>query len=128
MNQTVPAARAAAGGLAYRGEIDGLRAVAELAAGAEVPPSALMRFCQIMGFSGYSEMQKLFREALRRWTERSKTRLDDIILQTFEQPIYWIVLAGGVSGSLDLLAMPGVEDLDLPLPHHLELARAADLA
>ncbi len=37
--------------------------VAELAAGADVPPSALMRFCQIMGFSGFSEMQKLFREA-----------------------------------------------------------------
>ncbi|MDP2739184.1 MAG: RpiR family transcriptional regulator, partial [Pseudorhodobacter sp.] len=30
--------------------------VAELAAVAEVPPSALMRFCQIMGFSGFSEM------------------------------------------------------------------------
>jgi hypothetical protein len=29
--------------------------------------------------------------------------------------------------AVDLLAMPGVEDLDLPLPHHLELARAADL-
>ena len=28
--------------------------VAELAAGAEVPPSALMRFCQIMGCSGCS--------------------------------------------------------------------------
>ena len=27
----------------------------------------------------------------------------------------------------DLLAMPDVEDLDLPLPHHRELARAADL-
>jgi hypothetical protein len=27
----------------------------------------------------------------------------------------------------DLLAMPGVEDLDLPLPHHLEVAQAADL-
>jgi DNA-binding MurR/RpiR family transcriptional regulator len=37
--------------------------VAELAAGAEVPPSALMRFCQIMGFSGFSEMQRMFREA-----------------------------------------------------------------
>ncbi|MBC2835374.1 MurR/RpiR family transcriptional regulator [Paragemmobacter straminiformis] len=37
--------------------------VAELASGADVPPSALMRFCQIMGFSGFSEMQKLFREA-----------------------------------------------------------------
>lgn len=37
--------------------------VAELAAGADVPPSALMRFCQIMGYSGFSEMQRLFREA-----------------------------------------------------------------
>lgn len=37
--------------------------VAELAAGADVPPSALMRFCQILGFSGFSEMQKLFRDA-----------------------------------------------------------------
>ena len=37
--------------------------VAELAAGADVPPSALMRFCQIMGFSGFSGMQKLFRDA-----------------------------------------------------------------
>ena len=37
--------------------------VADLATGADVPPSALMRFCQIMGFSGYSEMQKLFRDA-----------------------------------------------------------------
>ncbi|MBL8584142.1 MAG: MurR/RpiR family transcriptional regulator [Rhizobiaceae bacterium] len=36
--------------------------VAELAAGAQVPPSAFMRFCQEMGFSGFSEMQKLFRE------------------------------------------------------------------
>lgn len=37
--------------------------VADMAAGAGVPPSALMRFCQIMGFSGFSEMQRLFREA-----------------------------------------------------------------
>ncbi len=37
--------------------------VADLAAGADVPPSALMRFCQFMGFSGFSEMQRLFREA-----------------------------------------------------------------
>ncbi len=37
--------------------------VAELSAGADVPPSALMRFCQMLGFSGFSEMQKLFRDA-----------------------------------------------------------------
>ena len=37
--------------------------VADLSAGADVPPSALIRFCQLMGFSGFSEMQRLFREA-----------------------------------------------------------------
>lgn len=37
--------------------------VAELASGADVPPSALMRFCQIIGFAGFSDMQRLFREA-----------------------------------------------------------------
>jgi DNA-binding MurR/RpiR family transcriptional regulator len=37
--------------------------VAEMAEGAGVQPSAFMRFCQIMGFSGFSEMQKLFRES-----------------------------------------------------------------
>jgi DNA-binding MurR/RpiR family transcriptional regulator len=36
--------------------------VADLSAAADVPPSALMRFCQLMGFSGFSEMQRLFRD------------------------------------------------------------------
>lgn len=36
--------------------------VAELAGGAGVPPSALMRFCQLLGFTGFSEMQRLFRD------------------------------------------------------------------
>ncbi|MGV1871663.1 MurR/RpiR family transcriptional regulator [Agrobacterium rosae] len=36
--------------------------VAELAEGAGVQPSAIMRFSQIMGFSGFSDMQRLFRE------------------------------------------------------------------
>ncbi len=34
--------------------------VAEMAEGAGVQSSAFMRFCQILGFSGFSEMQKLF--------------------------------------------------------------------
>jgi DNA-binding MurR/RpiR family transcriptional regulator len=37
--------------------------VAELAAGAGVPPSAMMRFAQAMGFSGYSDLQRVFRAA-----------------------------------------------------------------
>lgn len=44
--------------------------VAELAAAAGVQPSAFVRFCQILGFSGFSEMQKLFREAFApRWPD-----------------------------------------------------------
>ena len=52
--------------------------VAELAAGAEVPPSALMRFCQILGFSGFSEMQRLFREAYNPGWPDYATRLKNL--------------------------------------------------
>lgn len=37
--------------------------VAEMAEGAGVQSSAFMRFCQLLGFSGFSEMQRLFRES-----------------------------------------------------------------
>lgn len=52
--------------------------VAELAAGADVPPSALMRFCQIMGFSGFSGMQKLFRDAYAPGWPDYSTRLANL--------------------------------------------------
>jgi DNA-binding MurR/RpiR family transcriptional regulator len=52
--------------------------VAELAAGADVPPSALMRFCQILGYSGFSEMQKLFREAYSPGWPDYSTRLKNL--------------------------------------------------
>jgi DNA-binding MurR/RpiR family transcriptional regulator len=52
--------------------------VAELASGAEVPPSALMRFCQILGFSGFSEMQRLFREAYSPGWPDYATRLKNL--------------------------------------------------
>lgn len=38
--------------------------VAEIAQGAGVSPSAVMRFAQAMGFSGYAELQRMFRAAL----------------------------------------------------------------
>lgn len=37
--------------------------VAEMAKAAGVQSSAFMRFCQILGFSGFSEMQRLFRNS-----------------------------------------------------------------
>lgn len=52
--------------------------VAELAAGADVPPSALIRFCQILGFSGFSEMQRLFRGAYAPGWPDYETRLQDL--------------------------------------------------
>lgn len=52
--------------------------VAELATGADVPPSALMRFCQMLGFSGFSEMQKLFREAYAPGWPDYSTRLKNL--------------------------------------------------
>lgn len=52
--------------------------VAELASGADVPPSALMRFCQIMGFSGFSQMQRLFRGAFAPGWPDYATRLRNL--------------------------------------------------
>lgn len=55
-----------------------LSTVAQVAQAAGVPPSAMMRFCQIMGFSGYAEMQRLFREALSRAVPDYATRLANL--------------------------------------------------
>ena len=49
--------------LAARSDRIAVSTVAALAAGAGVPPSALMRFCQVLGFAGFSDMQRLFRDA-----------------------------------------------------------------
>ncbi|GHC55144.1 MurR/RpiR family transcriptional regulator [Neogemmobacter tilapiae] len=52
--------------------------VAELATGAGVQPSAFMRFCQLMGFQGFSDMQRMFRENYGpRWPDYS-TRLENL--------------------------------------------------
>jgi DNA-binding MurR/RpiR family transcriptional regulator len=55
-----------------------LSTVAQVAQRAGVPPSAMMRFCQIMGFSGYAEMQRLFRLALSRAAPDYATRLANL--------------------------------------------------
>ncbi len=52
--------------------------VAELAQGAGVPPSAVMRFCQLLGFSGFSEMQKLFRDSFAPARPDYATRLRNL--------------------------------------------------
>ncbi|MEN3150134.1 MurR/RpiR family transcriptional regulator [Neorhizobium sp. IRAMC:178] len=52
--------------------------VAEMAEGAGVQPSAFMRFCRILGFSGFSEMQRLFRESYAGGWPDYSTRLSHL--------------------------------------------------
>ncbi|MFC6489165.1 MurR/RpiR family transcriptional regulator [Nitratireductor sp. GCM10026969] len=52
--------------------------VAEIAEAAGVKPSACMRFCQVLGFSGFSQMQRLFRDAYaQNWPDYA-TRLEKL--------------------------------------------------
>ncbi|MBB4004549.1 MurR/RpiR family transcriptional regulator [Aurantimonas endophytica] len=55
-----------------------LSTVGELAKAAGVQPSAMMRFCQIMGFSGFSQMQRLFREGYAQVWPDYGTRLRNL--------------------------------------------------
>ncbi len=52
--------------------------VADMAAAADVAPSAFMRFCQALGFSGYSEMQALFRAEYTQSRPVYAERLSDL--------------------------------------------------
>ncbi len=52
--------------------------VADIAAGADVPPSAVIRFCQLLGFTGYSDMQRLFRDAYSPAWPNYATRLENL--------------------------------------------------
>ncbi|MFN0113290.1 MAG: MurR/RpiR family transcriptional regulator [Paracoccaceae bacterium] len=52
--------------------------VAEIAQGAGVPPSAVMRFCQLLGFAGYSGMQRLFRDSFAPVRPDYATRLRNL--------------------------------------------------
>lgn len=63
-----------------------LSTVAQIAQGAGVPPSAVMRFCQLLGFSGYAEMQRLFREALSTAPPDYATRLANLKAGGADQP------------------------------------------
>ncbi len=92
--------------------------VAEMAEGAGVQPSAFMRFCQIMGFSGFSEMQRLFRETfVGGWPDYS-TRLQHLREKAEGSPS--ALLAEFVeAGRASLESLLKTVD-----PHHLEEAVA----
>ena len=49
----------------HRGEL-GIQSIQQVAENCQVQPSAIVRFAKHFGFSGYSELQKLFRDGLAR--------------------------------------------------------------
>ncbi len=96
--------------------------VAELAAGAQVQASAFMRFCQVIGFSGFSEMQKLFRaDYSQRWPNYA-TRLERLRSREGEGAQLLLDFVDAGHKSLSLLA----ESIDFAtLTRAVELLRDA---
>ena len=89
----------------------GLEGIQQLAAHCQVQPSAVVRFAKHFGFSGFSEMQAIFREGLTRQLAPSRnyrSRIRDIIdsgagsLSSVE--IAREFLAGSVAGMHELEA------------------------
>ena len=88
--------------------------VAELAALADVQPSAIMRFCQEFGFSGFSQMQRLFREAYsRKWPDYA-TRLRDLRATGEQRPTVLLAefVEAGRSSLENLMATVDPETLE----------------
>ena len=55
----------------HRGQL-GIQSIQQVAENCQVQPSAIVRFAKHFGFSGFSELQKLFREGLARQISPSR--------------------------------------------------------
>lgn len=87
----------------------GLEGIQQIAAQCQVQPSAVIRFAKHFGFSGFSEMQAIFRDGLSRQLAPSrsyKTRIRDIIERGTERlsslDIANEFLAGSIAGMQEL--------------------------
>lgn len=119
-------------------DIIAVSTVADLSKAAGVQPSAFMRFCALMGFSGYSEMQRLFRQThMQRWPDYP-TRLENLRASGEESPsalLAEFVDAGRTSleslaGSIDEQTLDqAVQALvEAPMIHIIGLSRAFPVA
>lgn len=92
----------------------GLDGIQQLAAQCSVQPSAVVRFAKHFGFSGYSEMQAIFREDLSRQIAPSrnyKARIRDIIESGAGRLSSVEIASEFLSGSL-----AGMQELQSSLP------------
>ena len=58
----------------------GLETIAVIADRAEVPPSSMIRFAKSFGFSGFSEMQKIFQQGLESRMSEYQKRVQNLNL------------------------------------------------
>ena len=112
--------------------------VAELSLAAGVQPSAFMRFCQLMGFSGFSELQKLFRQDYtQRWPNYS-TRLEALRSEATTNPLTLLdeFIATGhaslnsLASTVDAASLQNAVDILVAAPtiHLIGLKRAFPIA
>ncbi|MEE9427987.1 MAG: MurR/RpiR family transcriptional regulator, partial [Paracoccaceae bacterium] len=112
--------------------------VADLSKAAGVQPSAFMRFCQLMGYTGYSEMQRMFRENYaQRWPDYS-FRLENLRASGEDTPAALLAeFVDAGRSSLEQLALStkpetleeAVEILtSAPMIHIIGLSRAFPVA
>ncbi len=112
--------------------------ISELSSAAGVQPSAFMRFCQLMGYSGYSQMQRMFRETYaQRWPDYA-TRLENLRASGDGTPTALLaefVEAGrssleNLANSTDAKTLETAVSLlaDAPMIHIIALSRAFPVA
>lgn len=124
--------------VAQNSELIAVSTIAELSKAAGVQPSAFIRFCQLIGFSGYSQMQRVFRENYaRRWPDYA-TRLENLRATSEESPSTLLAefvdagrkslenLASAVDP--DTLERAVAEIAKAPLIHIIGLSRAYPVA
>ncbi len=112
--------------------------VADLSKAAGVQPSAFMRFCQIMGYSGYSQMQRMFREIYTELWPDYTTRLQKLRANGEESPsalLAEFVDAGrssleNLASSVDPALLEKAVSIlsDAPMIHIIGLSRAFPVA
>lgn len=92
--------------------------VADMASAAGVAPSAFMRFCQALGFSGYSEMQALLRSEYTQSRPDYAERLSDLRARG-EHGSARLLADFVEAGHKSLIALSNMENMD-------QLARVVD--
>jgi DNA-binding MurR/RpiR family transcriptional regulator len=103
----------------------GIEKIQDIASHCGVQPSAVVRFAQHFGFSGYTEMQKIFREGMAAQISHNhnyQTRIREVIDHSQQNLSTQTIAQTYLDG-----AIAGMQDLQKQLQRSPNLSRAVDL-